>query len=384
MKRSSSCLAWVLGAGLLSTASCASPPAGAAAGEPGAAMGKDDPACLAMGQDLQSSLDAAVHARHLPGAVAAADVGDCHLRVASGVSDLVAKTPFDAAALFRVGSITKSFVATLILSLRAEGLVSLDAPVSTYVSGVPGGEGISVRQILNHTSGLYNYLEDSDFLSAVQATPHRIWQPAELVAFAAAHKPYFPPGAGFRYSNTNYILAGLVAEKAGGKPLGELLRARVVEPARLAHTYLDGAEPEVPGLVHGYAADGSWFADVTLEGDASVTGAAGALVSSAADLNSFYHQLLRGDLLAPAELDEMRTWITTKDPTAPEYGLGLIERPSPLGSAFGHDGQIWGFISSSCHVPEAGASITVLVNTEETDINGILDDLATIVKTHAP
>jgi len=344
-------------------------------------MGPDDPTCAALVDELQSSLDAAVKARHLPGVAAAADFGDCHLRLASGMSDLVAKSPLQADGLFRVGSITKTFVATLLLSLRAEDKVSLDAPVSTYVSDVPGGDGITVRQLLNHTSGIYNYLESDDFLNALQANPYRVWQPAELIAVTAGHKPYFPPGGGFHYSNTNYIIAGLVAERAGGRPLAELLRARVVEPAGLLHTYLDGSEPALPGLVHGYSAQGSSFADVTQAGDASVTGAAGALVSNTADLNTFYHQLLSGERLGPAELDEMRTWIPTMDPTAPEYGLGLIERPSPLGPAFGHDGAIWGFISSSCYIPDAGASITVLVNTEETDINGIIDDLAKIVKT---
>jgi D-alanyl-D-alanine carboxypeptidase len=383
MNRSPRWFAYLSFAALLSPTSCAAPPteAEAVAGTPGVATGHDDPACAALVDELQSSLDAAVKARHLPGAAAAADVGDCHLRFASGVSDLVTKSPVRADGLFRVGSITKSFIATLLLSLRADDKISLDAPVSTYVSGVPGGDGITVRQILNHTSGIYNYLESNDFLNAVQEKPDRVWQPAELVAIAAANKPYFQPGAGFHYSNTNYIIAGLVAEKAGGRPLGELLRARVVEPAGLLHTYLDGAEPGLPGLVHGYSPQGSSFADVTLAGDASVTGAAGALVSNAADLNTFFHQLLGGERLGPAELDEMRTGIPTMDPTAPEYGLGLIERPSPLGPAFGHDGQIWGFISSSCYIPDAGASITVLVNTEQTDINGIIDDLARIVKT---
>jgi D-alanyl-D-alanine carboxypeptidase len=369
-------------AGLGSLAACAAPPAGETTGEAGGALGHVDAACAALAAELRTSLDASVRAKHLPGATAAVDVGDCHPRLASGVSDLETRSPLRAGALFQAGSITKSFVATVILSLRAEGKVSLDAPVSTWVSGVPGGDRITVRQILNHTSGLYSYTESDEFLSALSAQPPRVWRPEEIIALAVKRPPYFAPGKGFRYSNTNYLIAGLVAEKAGGRPLGELLRARVIEPARLSHTYLDGAEPALPGLVHGYAMEGSRRVDTTREVDASALGAAGALVANAADLSSFYAQLLGGEILAPAELHEMRAFVHTGDPTAPEYGLGLIERTSPLGHAVGHDGQTFGFISSSFYLPDAGAMITVLVNTEETDINGMADDLASVVKAH--
>ncbi|WP_434042493.1 MULTISPECIES: serine hydrolase domain-containing protein [Sorangium] len=149
-------------------------------------------------------------------------------------------------------SITKSFVAALALMLRAEGRLSLDDAVSRYVDGVPRGEQISVRQIMNHTSGLFDFTSFDEFWSAALDDPTHARTPAELVALAASKPPYFEPGQGFASSNTNYIVAGLLVEAASGEPVGELLRSRVLEPAELAHTYLDGAEAAMPGLVHGY------------------------------------------------------------------------------------------------------------------------------------
>jgi D-alanyl-D-alanine carboxypeptidase len=335
--------------------------------------------CEALGAALQASLDAAVKTQKLPGVAAAVDAGGCQVRLASGVSSESTRARLEPGALFRVGSITKSFVATLALMLRAEGKLSLDAPVSTYVNGVPGGDRMTLRQVLNHTSGLFDYTESDAFWAAAGAAPTRRWAPPELIAFAAAGKPYFAPGEGFQYSNTDYIVAGLAVEAAAGRPVGELLRERVLAPAGLAHTYLDGDEPALPGLVRGYETDGETRVDATSAVDASAAWTAGALVSTTSDLTTFYAHLAAGALLAPAELREMTTWVPTGWPDEPGYGLGLGDRRSPLGAGWGHKGGIWGFISSSYALVERGDSITVLVNLETADVDRIADDLANVV-----
>ncbi|WP_438023687.1 serine hydrolase domain-containing protein [Sorangium sp. So ce233] len=353
--------------------------AGTGSAEPGDVDGAPDVDCDGLSAELQGALDAAVEAQRLPGAAAAVSIGGCRWLGAAGVADAEANVAMQPDDLFRVGSITKSFVAALALMLHAEGRLSLDDAVSRYVDGVPRGEQISVRQILNHTSGLFDFTSCDEFWSAAVDDPTRAWTPAELVALAASKPPYFEPGQGFAYSNTNYIVAGLLVEAASGEPVGELLRSRVLEPAELAHTYLDGAEAAVPGLVHGYGRSRGQLVDTTSAIDPSAAGTAGALVSTTGDLTRFYRKLLDGTLLGPAELAELTTWVDAPLGEVNGYGLGLSRRESPLGVEYGHDGSIWGFTSSSYHAIDNDASITVLVNLESGDAGTIVDELSNVL-----
>ncbi|WP_437990289.1 serine hydrolase domain-containing protein [Sorangium sp. So ce145] len=350
-----------------------------------AGPGGSDPApgagCDELSVELQSALDAAVEVQRLPGAAAAVHLGGCSWLGAAGVADTEADVAIQPGDLFRAGSITKTFVSTLALMLRAEGRLSLDDAVSAYVGGVPRGEQISVRQILNHTSGVFDYTALDEFWTAAFDDPTRAWTPAELIALAASKPPYFEPGRGFAYSNTNYIIAGLIVEAASGEPIGELLRARVLEPAGLAHTYLDGAEEALPGLVHGYGRSRGELVEMTSAIDASAAGAAGALVSTTGDLTRFYRKVLDGTLLGPAELEEMTAWVDAPLGEVTGYGLGLSRRESPLGVQVGHDGGIWGFTSSSYYAVDKDASITVLVNLDGGDVGRIVDDLSNVLIT---
>ncbi|WP_437933487.1 serine hydrolase domain-containing protein [Sorangium sp. So ce341] len=345
----------------------------------GGAGGGTSVDCDALSAELQAALDAAVEDQRLPGAAAAVSLGACSWRGASGVADAEAEVPLRPDDLFRVGSITKTFMATLALMLRAEGRLSLDDAVSEHVEGVPGGDRISVRQVLNHTSGLYDFTQSDAFWSAALSDPERAWAPRELIEIAASQPAYFEPGEGFAYSNTNYIIAGLILEAASGEPVGELLRARILEPAGLAHTYLDGAEAALPGLVHGYGVDRGKLVDTTSAADPSAAGTAGALVSTTDDLTRFYRKVLGGELLGPAELAEMTTWVDARLGEVTGYGLGLSRRESRLGAQVGHDGGIWGFTSSSYYAIDSDASITVLVNLEVGDAGRIVDDLSDVL-----
>ncbi|WP_437476107.1 serine hydrolase domain-containing protein [Sorangium sp. So ce1014] len=352
-----------------------SPGSGSGAGTGAGAVG-----CDGLAVKLQAALDAAIDAQRLPGAAAAVDLGGCSFRGAAGMADIETKTPVKPGDLFRAGSITKTFISTLVLMLRAEGGLSLEDGVSRYVKGVPGGEQITIRQILNHTSGLFNYTESHDFLSAAEADPTRVWTPEELIAFSAAEAPYFEPGRDFEYSNTNYIVAGLIVEAVSGKPVVELLHTRILEPAGLVHTYLDGAEPAVPGLVRGYGSYDGELVDTTSAVDPSSAWTSGGLVSNTEDLTTFYVRLLDGGLLGPAELAEMTSGVGALSADAREYGLGLARRSSPVGTTYGHGGSIWGFVSASYYAVERGAGIAVLINHEDGDAKRIVDDLSRILK----
>jgi D-alanyl-D-alanine carboxypeptidase len=289
-----------------------------------------------------------------PGAVALVRTGKRTWQGVGGLGELAAERPPRPADRFRIGSVTKSFVATVVLQLVAEGKLRLDDHVRHWLGGaVPGGERITIRQLLNHTSGLYNYTDD--LLPPLTAMPARQalrqmaarnFQPRQLVAIAAGRPPLFPPGERFAYSNTNYILLGLVVERVTGDQLAVQLHRRILRPLGLADTELPGTRRLGGRQVHGYAPpDQSWLpsdgpaglVDVT-QTNPSWSWAAGAMVSSATDLARFYQALLGGRLLGPGLLEAMQTTVDASEQfgAGAGYGLGLLRLP------LGCDGQVWG------------------------------------------
>ncbi|MGW6918054.1 serine hydrolase domain-containing protein [Kitasatospora sp. NPDC054939] len=291
---------------------------------------------------------------------------------AAGVADLRtgARVPVDGQV--RAGSNTKTFTAVVVLQLVGEGRVELDAPVDRYLPGLVRGEGIdgrviTVRQLLQHTSGLPNHT-DHIFEQVFGTDPHRYYQPRELLDIAFSRKALFAPGTDWAYSNTNYVVAGLLIEKVTGRPLAEQLTTRVIDRVGLRRTYVPGVgEQGIRGPhPHGYhaAAPGAPLADVT-ELDPSWAWGAGEVVSTPSDLNRFFSALLGGRLLKPAQLAEMRT--TVRMPDDPDsvpglgYGLGLIRRPLSCGKvAWGHGGSIPGFHTLP-GVTEDGRAATIAV-----------------------
>ncbi|MGW2402526.1 serine hydrolase domain-containing protein [Kitasatospora sp. NPDC001664] len=272
---------------------------------------------------------------------------------AAGKADLDRGTPARADGRFRIGSVTKTFVATVLLQLEAERRVDLDAPVERYLPGtVPNGRDITVRQLLNHTSGIFNYTESKDFLDFETPEAAQRWldqgrwvqhRPADLVKLAVAHEPYFAPGADWHYSNTNYILAGMIVEKVTGHGWESEVERRIVRPLGLGSTSFPSSSTAVPGVhAKGYMqlADGG-RADVTRL-NPSMAGAAGAGISTTADLARFNSALLGGKLLPAAQLAEMTTVAPQSLKYLP-YGLGLMREDTPCGQLWGHGGGIPGY-----------------------------------------
>ncbi|OAR23911.1 serine hydrolase [Streptomyces sp. ERV7] len=297
---------------------------------------------------VQQGLDALVRSDGLPAALAS--VRDEHGRTrtyAEGVGDRAtgAKVPTDGQV--RIGSNTKTFTAVVVLQLVGEGKIRLDAPVDTYLRGVVRGDGIdgrhiTVREVLQQTSGLPSYLESLD-------EEVRPYEPRELLDLALRHKADFPHGERWKYSNTNYVVAGLIVEEVTKHSLAEEIDRRIIQRIGLRHTYFPARgdatirEPHP----HGYYRDSSDqpLQDVT-EMDPSWAWAAGQMISTNSDLNRFFTALLDGRLLHRAQLDQMRTTVPAGAPFADgaRYGLGLVSTPLSCGGVYwGHGGSFPGY-----------------------------------------
>jgi D-alanyl-D-alanine carboxypeptidase len=293
-------------------------------------------------------------------------------RAASGLASRDPRVVLRATDRFRVASITKPFVATVVLQLVAEGKLRLDESFDRWLPGlVPNGDRITIRQLLSHTSGLFEYQGDKGFVSAVIADPSREWSPRELVRIATAHAPLFPPGTGWSYSNTNYILLGLVVEAVTGETIDQQLRERVFDPLALAATSFP-AGTEIEGEhAHGYIGSATLpslpvgtLMDVTSLVSPSIGWAAGGIVSNGDDITRFFAALLGGRLLRPDLLAAMRT----VGPSS-QYGLGLLRVQTACGRAFGHLGDGPGYRTVAYARPNGRRVVVVMVNIDATNVS---------------
>ncbi|GAB3142026.1 serine hydrolase domain-containing protein [Amycolatopsis stemonae] len=321
---------------------------------------------LAAAGPVQDVLDVLTAQDGVPGAEAVLQDHGRTRVVRSGRGDVATGKPFPRNGSFRAGSVTKTFVATVVLQLVGEGRVQLDAPVERYLPGLLPDHRITVRQLLQHTSGLYNYTDDLP-LNDPEALRHRGAEPAELVAMALKHPALFPPGTSWSYSNTNYIVAGMIVSRVTGHPLDTEIAHRITRPLGLHDTYLPRrGDEKLPGPhAVGYAPIGGKLVDFS-DFDATIAGAAGGIVSTPADLDRFYGALLDGRLLRPAELAEMKRTVPA-DLGIPgaRYGLGLGSIPLSCGEFSGHEGGIVGFTNLAGVGPE-GRRVTVVLNENPT------------------
>ena len=322
-------------------------------------------------RELQAALDALVADHGFPGALATVvDARGRERDYTAGVGDLTTGRPVPPDGQVRIGSNTKTFTASVVLQLVAEGEIALDEPIETYLPGVVRGEGIdataiTVRHLLQHTSGLAEYLlgmglgNPPDFFSARD----RYWQPRDLVDLSLAQGADVPPGERWAYSNTNYVLAGLIVERVTGRPLAEQITERIIEPLGLRDTYVPlPGERDLRGRhPQGYhpLPDGT-MGDITRL-DPSMGGAAGDIVSTPSDLNRFFSALVAGEVVPAAQLEEMQTTVPMPEAYPGDgYGLGLIRTDLSCGVvAWGHGGDIPGFSSRGGAVADGRAATVV-------------------------
>ncbi|MFJ2371258.1 serine hydrolase domain-containing protein [Streptomyces sp. NPDC087769] len=328
-----------------------------------ASTGQTDP--------VQQSLNALVRDDGMPAALASVKNHDGRTRTyTAGLGDLATHAPVPVDGQVRIGSNTKTFVAVVVLQLVGEGKIALDADIDTYLPGLVRGKGIdgrriTVRQLLQQTSGLPNY---TNYLG----DDVRYYTPRELLATALRHPADFDPGEKWAYSNTNYIVAGLIVQKITGRPLAKEIDRRIIKRVGLRHTYFPAPgdasirEPHP----HGYyreSADGP-LRDIT-EIDPSWGWAAGQLISTDSDLNRFFGALLAGRLLPPAQLAQMRSTVPAEATFGPgaRYGLGLVSRPLPCGGlSWGHGGSFPGYETRS-GATDDGRAASVAVTMQLTD-----------------
>ncbi|MFL6116914.1 MAG: serine hydrolase domain-containing protein [Catenulispora sp.] len=290
----------------------------------------------------------------------------------SGVADLTNRRPVPRDGYFRIASVTKTFVATVVLQLVGDGRISLDDTVERWLPGVVSGNGndgraITVRQLLQHTSGIHD--DYPDYTSAEDFYQHRYdtYTAEEIVARAMRHRPDFQPGSDWRYSNTGYVLLGMIVERVTGHSWPEEVRDRIVRPLGLDHTFWAGTSPELPrphADSYQRFEPGGPLVDVTDQIGSGTNGEAG-LVSTTADLDLFFRALLGGRLLAPAQLAQMKQTV----PVGEEFeqfmpgardGLGLFSRPLSCGGVYwGHEGGDSGWISAAAVTADGRRSVTV-------------------------
>jgi D-alanyl-D-alanine carboxypeptidase len=296
---------------------------------------------------LQRELDHLVSAG-TPGAILLTRSRDRELRLASGYGDVARRTPMQPDDRFRIASLTKSYVATILLELVGEHRLALDDSVARRLPGVvPNGAHITIRELLNHTSGLFDYENDPRVLAPYFSGDFGYrWAPRRLVDIAVGHRALFSPGRRYSYSNTNYMIIGLIIEKVTGRSLGAELTRRIFRPLGLSATSFPATASITGPHAHGYYVLGQPpAADVT--GLTPFPWAAGAIVSTVRDVAAFYRALLSGRLLGPRLLREMETTIPEGrqvDIPGQRAGLGLQRFPTDCGAAWGHNGTFPGYV----------------------------------------
>ena len=321
---------------------------------------------------LQKALDRLV-AAGVPGAVLLVRDGNRTVRLASGYSVVAGRIPARPDDRFRIGSVTKTFVATVVLQLVGEGKLQLDDTVESVLPGkLRVGNGITVRQLLQQTSGLHDYLADQRiFRPYLNGNVRYVWTPTRLLGIANAHRPNFHPGAKWEYSNTNYLVLGLIVQALTGNTLDVELKQRVFGPAGLQATTFD-TQPTIAGRhMHGYFPLNKQLTDLSVLSP-TAGWAAGAIVSTADDVARFYRALLTGRLLRPDLLRQMEATVSMGS-AADAYGLGLwrtgtmslSSKPFACGKAWGHNGDWIGYNTNAFNSKDGKRQFVLFVNRDE-------------------
>ena len=338
---------------------------------------------------LKNIVDTAARELLIPGAVVLLRTAQGEFTVAYGTTLLGAKIVPSADTYFRIASNTKTMTAAVIMQLAQESKLRVDDPVSKYVEDVPNGANITIAELLEMRSGLYNYTNAPEISATIDRNPTKVWTPAELLAIAFAHPPNFPPGTAYEYCNTNYALLGVIAEKVDRKPLAQAMHDRLFAPLHLQHTELPApAVNTIPQpYSHGYLYGSSSVALVgeppyTPEQKAaaragtlrpndytdvnhSVAMAAGGAISTANDLATWIEALVTGRVL---NVKYQRVWLDSlrpEDPNKPQgqqYGYGISQMNWGHNTIYFHGGETPGYNSFVGYDPNNHVTLVVWTN----------------------
>ncbi|MFI6559663.1 serine hydrolase domain-containing protein [Streptomyces sp. NPDC050534] len=301
-----------------------------------------------------------------PGAIARIDDHGSVAWAAAGVADRKSGRTISNADRFRIGSVTKTFSAVVLMQLADEGRLRLDTSVDHYLPGLLPDSKITVRQLLGHRSGLYDYSNDM-FANAVpgfEAVRSQVFTYRQLVDRSLRHKRTNAPGAAYAYSNTNFVVAGMLIEKLTGHSVKTEYQSRIIKPLKLRDTFYVHPDKKIPGRhADGYLTPdkaGAPLVDAT-EQTASWAQSAGAVISSTRDLNTFLSALLGGRLMSPAQLKEMERMVPVNG--SQSYGLGLRSRHLSCGvSVYGHTGAVQGYYTYAFATKDGRRSLSALAN----------------------
>lgn len=292
---------------------------------------------------------------------------------ASGKADLHNNIDMQPCNISRVGSTVKMFTATTVLKLAEEGKLNLDDKISSYLKGdvinkIENADKATIRQLLQHSSGIYNYIQNLKFQTASLNDLIREWKPEELLKYAYNQKPYFPPGEDVNYSNTGYILLGLLIEEIEGKPFYSVFNEKLFAPLDLTMTKFAADDPIPHGIVRGYV---DLYSKLQVTESTYFSGwdyytADGGLISNPYDLSVFFRALMEGQILSPNSLSEMLTWKTPKvsDPDffPISYGLGIFKIETDRGVVYMHSGDAVGYYANMLYLPADNTTIIYAVN----------------------
>ncbi len=321
---------------------------------------------LALPKDFKAQADAIVAASAAadgPGIqVAVSEHGRIVYTAQRGMADIAAKRPITAATEFRIGSITKQFASAVLLQMAAEGKVALDDPLSKFLPTFPGAGGITVRQLLNHTSGIQSYTDIPGWM--VEANTARPYSTEQLIAVFKDLPPVKKPGAAWAYNNSGYVLVGAIIEAVVRRPWHEEVARRLTGPNRLTTIRYFADPAAASAMATGYAGDDA-RASVAQRIDMSVASAAGALVGTASDLTRWDDALHRGKVLTAPLYAQMAAPTKLPDGSTAPYGLGLIPGKVRGLPSIGHSGGIFGFLSDTLYLPGPDVSVAVLVNSDK-------------------
>jgi D-alanyl-D-alanine carboxypeptidase len=334
---------------------------------------------------LQAKLDSIRTANNWPGVTLGIALADgSTIALASGMSDTARKVAMRPGDRLLQGSVGKTYVSAVAMQLVHEGKLDLDAKISKYLATepwfgkLPNGADITVRQLMNHTSGLVRYEFQPQFTADLRANPYRVWTPADRLAYIMSAPAPFAAGTSWEYSDTNYIVLGIIIEKLTGRSYYDELRGRVLQPLRLVNT-IPSDSPDMPGVANGYAGPknelGGYDASIVNGRFAANPGlewTGGGIASTTEDLARWGKLLYEGKAFDPSLLATMLEGVPARLGRDTRYGLGVIIRPTPLGISYGHSGFFPGYATEMIYFPDLKVALAMQVNVTDPYPRGML------------
>jgi D-alanyl-D-alanine carboxypeptidase len=309
----------------------------------------------------------------------------------SGKADLHNDVALQPCNRLRVGSTVKMVTAVTVLMLLEEGKLGLDDKISDYFQGdvidkIENADQATIRQLLNHSSGIYNYIQNLTFQTASLNDLIREWQPEDLLQYAYGQSAYFAPGEDVRYSNTGYIMLGMLIEAIEGKPFGDVFEEKIFAPLGMHQTRFAAKDPVPDGIARGYV---DFYSNLQVIESTYFSGwdyytADGGMISNPYEMNLFVQAVTSGALLSPVTMQEMMIWKAPKDLDPAffpiSYGLGIFKIETPWGEAYLHSGDAIGYYANMVHFPADSTTIVYAVNSNYGKIDEFVSTKAAMEK----